>query len=83
MKKLTKIIEISVEPSGKDLGECFSFLDSKEQAEFFNIIAETYISFNDGVGRFASQMSAVSREEILTKEARGIMSTIGECSIPY
>ena len=71
-------IELEVTP--ELLAKWFANMDSREQATFFNVLADEVAEWG---APFAFQMDAISAEKHLTNEARDIMKKIGEYSNAY
>ena len=67
---------IEVTPTPEELASEFCGLDADEQARFFNEIDKLSSKWDNGL--FCFQMQALTDSEILTREGRCIMETIGE-----
>ena len=66
-------IEISISP--QELAKEFCDLTDDEQAEFFNEIAEIFLSWDT---QFIFQLQYIVDSKKITKQALQIMTTIGE-----
>lgn len=77
MITISRTVTAEIELHGKDVAEFFCRLDSREQAEFFNEIANFVKGWD---GTFDMQMHNVSSEFRLQRSGRKIMRTIGEYS---
>lgn len=79
MIMITKIVnvDVEVELTTEDLAILFCNLNSEEQAKFFNTIATEVAAWEHP---FCFQLSYISSEPLLTKEAREVMEQIGEYS---
>jgi hypothetical protein len=76
MPVLKKQVEAEFELTPKDAAVYFCEMNSKQQAEFFNEIAEI-VKYEWG-RPFEFQVREISSEGTLTDNARVIMKTIGE-----
>jgi len=79
-KEITRVMDINIEPSVKEIAESFCEMDSMEQADFFNCVAAITSKWDK---QFCFQLQAITSEQMLTKEARKIMSEIGEYAAPF
>lgn len=75
--KLKKQLLLDIEMNPEEVAYLFCEMDEKEQARFFNSIAERIKKWDMG---FIFQMQSVTDCKDLTDEARKIMKEIGDYS---
>jgi hypothetical protein len=75
MKRITREIDLVITP--EEAAMAFIYMDDEEQAIFLNVCAEESKSFKNGL---EFQISSISGNPILTKNARFLMKVIGEYS---
>jgi len=62
------------------VAEMFAVMDSEQQAQFFNRVAEVASHWRSGEGSFAMQLQYITDEDGLTLAGRRVMQYIGEYS---
>ncbi len=60
--------------------EMFAAMDSEQQAQFFNHVADVSSRWRSGEGSFAMQLQYITDEDGLTLAGRRVMQYIGEYS---
>ncbi len=62
------------------VAEMFAVMDSEQQAQFFNRVADVASRWRSGEGSFAMQLQYITDEDGLTLAGRRVMQYIGEYS---
>jgi hypothetical protein len=74
---MNKTIDIELKLTPQEIAQEFCNTDSKEQALFFNSVADISSKWR---GPFCCQLQAITDEECLTNEGRFVMEQIGNYS---
>jgi hypothetical protein len=75
---MKRTVDIELKLTPREIAQEFCSMDSKDQALFFNNVAQIVTEEWDGT--FCFQLQAVTDEEVLTPAGRYVMSQIGDYS---
>lgn len=75
-----KIIkQVEIEPTIQDVAKIFIYSTSREQAKFFNAIADEVMeNWSNQMGDLAIQLQYIINSENLSKEAKDVMNLMAE-----
>ena len=76
MENISRVKTIEIEPTAKEIAECFWGLDAEQQSEFFNHLAQV------SDGRMPFQLQALTDTKQLTFDGRYMMRLMGDYSEP-
>ena len=75
MLNIKRDVIVNVEPTPKELADCFCNMYAEDQALFFNHIAELVERWDSN---FSFQLQAIIDSKVLTSSGKDIMRQIGE-----